>query len=123
MINIINTYLDQSFETLIKRFDHLTSFRHIFKKDITIREIFILCIRDGYVGFNLHTDQQTFINAIKTMIKNENLDDSIDIIQSKSSVLFLLNKTIFPSARFNQHTTIQLNAIPFCWNKVPIKII
>lgn len=119
MIDIINNYSDDSFETIIKMYDQSQNVVYELKPNITIKEIIILCIQDGSIGFYLHSDvYKNLINKIKIMIKNENLENIITSSTFNGNHNFYISETLISkrNEKYQPDSTIPLSRIN-CWNR------
>lgn len=117
IINIIEKYKNNRFEDIMKTFipnNENDYFR--LKTGITIKDIIILCIQKGFIGFYLDNtfENKSVIDNLKRMMKNENIEKSIfcrvsdkfyQVIISHSNYK---NYKLAPLARIN------------CWNETPI---
>lgn len=118
IIAIIDEYLNYSLEKIIGEFDSSNLFTYILKPNITIREIFILCIKTGFTGFYLHPlIHCEFIKQIKVMIENdEYLKKNIDSgVNDQNNYVFYI-KNLYMKTKIG---TIPLNRID-CWDKVKL---
>jgi hypothetical protein len=93
MINTIDKYLDQEIENPMKFFNKEKSkTKYILRKDITLREIFILCLREGKAGFYLYKDcSLDIISDITKMIETEKLTNIITI-DSPIDTIFIIKE-------------------------------
>lgn len=110
MINTIDKYLDQEIENPMKFFNKEKSkTKYILRKDITLREIFILCLREGKAGFYLYKDiSLDIISDITKMIETEKLTNIITI-DSPIDTIFIIKE--FDN---EEYETISLTRIDCC---------
>lgn len=110
LVNIINQYLDQSFETMCKNYIQTNHFK--LKSDLTLREILIKCVRSGCIGFNLYTvHYREVIDDLKRMISDEKIENYVKFGCNAFCTIFYI--TIFKD--IHNHLTVPLTRID-CWD-------
>ena len=92
--NIVSRYLDYSIQNLIKILSKhkLRQFR--FKNpDITIEDIFTICVRKGYKGFYIFISDYSYdiINILKKLIRKSTIKQHIKIYKTNISYDFELS--------------------------------
>lgn len=112
LINIIDKYLDQSIENILKTFPFDKHPNYILNPKMTLREIMIVCLQSGFVGFYIICKQH--IATIKKLISNEKLD----FISYSGKLAFKVYiKTSLILEDNNEITLVSLDRIN-CWIKI-----
>src|SRR5271156_411937 len=95
MIKIIDECLNQSFENIVKILSETNQIKYRIRTDITIKDIFVMCVQLGVSGFFLNGKTQTcLIKIIKQLIKNETTDISINQYIKEDNYFFHINSKI-----------------------------
>jgi hypothetical protein len=103
MINTIDKYVWQSLQSLAKNVKYKS---YKLKKDITLRDILILCMNMGKSGFWLVSLDQNLIEKFENMIITENLTNDIIVYNNGSETEFYVkyyshNINTFPLTRLD----------------------
>jgi hypothetical protein len=89
---LINKYLDRSLENLMKISKLSKKITIHFKKDITLWDIMILSVKNGYRGIYYDIYFQNIIDNIINMRINEKLEEVIDVVYSSDEIFIYIKE-------------------------------
>ena len=105
---LINKYLDRSLENLMKISKLSKKITIHFKKDITLWDIMILSVKNGYRGIYYYTFFESNIKKLLKMRENEKLNDILNVSHG-SSEIFIEIKNFDPNLNYCSLYTVD------CW--------
>ena len=109
MINTINKYLDYSFENMTKIFNQNKQENKDFKlKDMTVEDILILCVQNGFGGFYIHKE---IYNDIIVEIRNKIIKEKIICYEKeiRGNIVFYINSLMIPLTRISECWVLKQN--------------